>query len=88
MRKGYVDDPFDAAGLGNVKKLSGGCGAMNFLVEARKLDPMVLDAYRVGQTLDGRAIVYPYFATDSDEDEKILQEGTEGGGVEERGNRN
>ena len=45
---------------------------MNFLVERRKLDPIALDAYRVGQTLDGRAVVYPYFATESDHDEEVI----------------
>lgn len=44
--------------------LSGGA-VMTYLVNERKLDPLVLQAYHIGEAADGRAIVFPFFAAES-----------------------
>jgi twinkle protein len=62
----------DAASLENYKPLTGGCAVLNYLTLVRKLDPMVLEAYGVGQTLDGKGIVYPYYASESEEESELL----------------
>lgn len=61
----------DGYGLDNFKPLTGGCAVLNYLVNERRLDPVVIEAYGIGQTLDGRAIVYPYFLTETEEESEL-----------------
>ena len=54
--------------------LTDGCEVERYLVEVRKLDPLVLQS-RVAQSVDGKSIVYPYYAPAKEEDE-FLKEGS------------
>lgn len=59
---------FDHASLKNFKPLQEGSAVYRYLTEERGLQAATLEGYRVGETLDGRGIVYPYFAPKEDDD--------------------
>lgn len=46
-----------------IRKLSETSLVHTYLVEERHLDPMVLAAYRVAESSDGRVVVFPFFKT-------------------------
>lgn len=64
-------DEQGAAWLGNYTPLTEGCAVLRYLTDERHLDPTVIAAYQIGQSLDGRAIVYPYFVSAREEDEYL-----------------
>jgi twinkle protein len=61
-------DKFDAASLKNYKPFEKDSPVYRYLTQVRQLNEEALDLYRIGETLDGRGIVYPYFVTSQDEE--------------------
>jgi twinkle protein len=59
---------FDAASLKNFKALEEGGAVHRYLTQVRGFEDGTLWTYRIGETLDGRGIVYPYFVTPTDEE--------------------
>jgi twinkle protein len=57
-----------------IRVLQEGSPVMNYLLNDRKLDALVLEAYAIGESADGAAIVFPFFAVETTEETVTISE--------------